>query len=352
MTEFDATQTHRRRNALTGEWVMVSPQRALRPWQGEQGGDDAPGGPSYEPSCYLCPGNARADGAMNPNYAGPWAFDNDFPAVLPRDELERAGGHPGALQGGDGLFSSAPVSGRCRVLCYSPDHNKTLSQLSEAEIAAVVALWAEEVRGLRRGHHWVQVFENRGAMMGCSNPHPHGQVWAVDSLPSEAAKEALHQDHWWATHQTVLLDVYREREEERGERLVATNADWSVVVPYWAAWPYETLLIPKRQIDHLDNVARDEQASLASILKTLLLAYDRLFETTCPYTLGWHGAPGQNPAPAWQLHAHCYPPLLRSATIRKHMVGYEMLAEAQRDLTPEVAAAALRRAVAVNSSRA
>ncbi|MGB1958766.1 MAG: galactose-1-phosphate uridylyltransferase, partial [Luminiphilus sp.] len=207
---------------------------------------------------------------------------------------------------------------------------------------ALVQLWASEVETLRQSHQWVQVFENRGAMMGCSNAHPHGQIWAVDTLPSEGAKELAQQQAFYDAEQVALLEVYRAEEEQLAERVVIQQEHWTVLVPYWAMWPFETLLLPRRQIDHLDALTDSEQISLAQVLTRLLRGYDALFDTSCPYTMGWHGAPGTTPAPHWQLHAHFYPPLLRSASVRKHMVGYEMLSEAQRDLTPEAAAERLR----------
>ena len=370
MTVPPADSPHRRRNALTGEWLTVSPQRTKRPWQGDEAEEIEATGVTYDPDCYLCPGNTRANGLVNPNYAGPWAFDNDFPALfneigpseiglneigpdeasldetrsadaIPDDVVERQK----AAAPERSLFCSEPVSGRCRVLCYSPDHSKTLTKMTETELSAVVQLWSDEVRLLRQQYRWVQVFENKGAMMGCSNPHPHGQIWAVDSLPTEAVKESMTQAAWFKAQGRPLLDQYRADEEHSGERMVVATEHWSAVVPYWATWPFETLLLPRRHVDHLDGLTESEQVDLARLLKSLLGAYDRLFATACPYTMGWHGTPGTGSSPHWQLHAHIYPPLLRSATIRKHMVGYEMLSEAQRDLTPEVAAEQLRLAI-------
>ncbi len=374
MTVPPAGSPHRRKNALTGEWVTVSPQRTKRPWQGDEADVTEAASVRYDPDCYLCPGNTRANGLINPDYAGPWAFDNDFPAlfneigpseigpngvgpdVASLDETRSADAIPDevaerqkAAAPESSLFCSEPVSGRCRVLCYSPDHSKTLTKMTEGELSAVVQLWSDEVRQLRQQYRWVQVFENKGAMMGCSNPHPHGQIWAVDSLPTEAVKESMMQAAWFKAHGRLLLDQYRADEERSGERMVVATEHWSAVVPYWATWPFETLLLPQRHIDHLDGLTEAEQVDLARILKSLLGAYDRLFATACPYTMGWHGTPGAGSSPDWQLHAHIYPPLLRSATIRKHMVGYEMLSEAQRDLTPEVAAEQLRLAISTAS---
>ena len=343
MTDSLLQRSHRRRNALTGEWVMVSPQRAQRPWQGEESPATEDAEMTYDPHCYLCPGNTRANGDVNASYTSPWAFENDFPAVAVEFE-------PQTLDATDAgvlstLFKSAPVVGRCRVLCYHPNHNTTLANMTEQEALAVVQLWTSEVRTLRQSHHWVQVFENRGAMMGCSNAHPHGQIWAVDTLPNEGTKELAQQKTFFDREQVALLEVYRTTEEQLAERIVIQQANWTVLVPYWATWPFETLLLPRRQIDHLDRLTESEQRSLAGVITRLLRGYDTLFDTHCPYTMGWHGAPGSAPAPYWQLHAHFYPPLLRSASVRKHMVGYEMLSEAQRDLTPEAAAERLRKAL-------
>ena len=348
MIDNSAQLSHRRRNALTGDWVTVSPHRTQRPWQGETNPVPVDSGMIYDPECYLCPGNSRANGERNAAYTGPWAFDNDFPAFQAAGESGPilSSGSPADEPEHGGLFQSEPTSGRCRVLCYHPEHQKTLASMTEAEALEVVRLWSAEVGDLRQAHHWVQVFENRGAMMGCSNSHPHGQIWAVDTLPHEAAKEAAQQQAWFDAHQTTLLEAYRLEEEAMAERTVMVTEHWTVVVPYWAVWPFETLLMPRRQVEHLDTLVEAEQVSLAQVLRRLLLGYDTLFDASCPYTMGWHGAPGTSTAPHWQLHAHFYPPLLRSASVRKHMVGYEMLSEAQRDLTPEAAAARLKEALA------
>ena len=342
MTDPLSQRPHRRRNALTGEWVTVSPQRAQRPWQGEQSAVPGNTEVTYDPDCYLCPGNTRASGHVNAPYTFPWAFDNDFPAV--QVDLDARSGEVDASDSGEpsALFKSEPVAGSCRVLCYHPDHNKTLANMDEQEALAVVQLWVSEVGALRQRHQWVQVFENRGEMMGCSNAHPHGQIWAVDTLPNEGAKELAQQQAFFDTEGVALLEAYRAEEERLAERLVIQEEYWTVLVPYWATWPFETLLLPRRHVDHLDALTEREQLSLAQVVTRLLRGYDALFNTSCPYTMGWHGAPGSAPAPHWQLHAHFYPPLLRSASVRKHMVGYEMLSEAQRDLTAEAAAEKLR----------
>jgi UDPglucose--hexose-1-phosphate uridylyltransferase len=279
---------------------------------------------------------------VNAPYTSPWAFDNDFPAVQADLDARSVGVNASGSGEPSALFKSESVAGRCRVLCYHPDHNKTLANMTEQEALAVVQLWVSEVGALRQSHQWVQVFENRGEMMGCSNAHPHGQIWAVDTLPNEGAKELGQQQSFFDTEGVALLEAYRAEEERLAERLVIQEEYWTVLVPYWATWPFETLLLPRRHVDHLDALTEREQLSLAQVVTRLLRGYDALFNTSCPYTMGWHGAPGSAPAPYWQLHAHFYPPLLRSASVRKHMVGYEMLSEAQRDLTAEAAAEKLR----------
>ena len=252
MTDLLSQRPHRRRNALTGEWVTVSPQRAQRPWQGEEHPAPSSTGVTYDPDCYLCPGNTRANGNVNPPYTAPWAFDNDFPAV--QADLDSGSAAVDGIDPGEpsALFRSEPVAGRCRVLCYHPDHSKTLADMTEQETLAVVQLWASEVGALRQSHQWVQVFENRGEMMGCSNAHPHGQIWAVDTLPNEGAKELAQQQAFFDAEGVALLEVYRAEEERLAERIVLQEEHWTVLVPYWAMWPFETLLLPRRRIDHLD----------------------------------------------------------------------------------------------------
>lgn len=323
---------HRRYNPLTGGWVQVSPQRMGRPWQGEVSPPE-PLPPAHDPACYLCPGNARVGGAANPEYTGVFVFDNDFPALAPDAPAEPLG---------DDLLRAEATRGTCRVICFSPDHAKTLPLLSHAELCAVVDCWAAQTTELGATHASVQIFENKGAMMGCSNPHPHGQVWATGHVPQELATEDAHQRAYFARHGRALLMDIAER-EAAGERVVEGNADWLAIVPFWAAWPFETLLLPRFPVASLPQLTPDQRASLASIVKALTTRYDNLFAASFPYSMGWHQAPfSGKAAPHFQLHAHFYPPLLRSAQVRKFMVGYEMLAEAQRDLTPERAADMLR----------
>ncbi len=341
---------HRRLNPLTGDWVLVSPHRTERPWLG-QVESPAPGPrPSYDATCYLCPGNRRAQGAVNPAYEGTYAFDNDFSALLPDA--------PARFESPDPLFQSEAVRGVCRVMCFSPRHDRTLADMDQAAIVTVVDMWAAESASLGARYRWVQVFENKGAAMGCSNPHPHGQIWASNFLPNEAVKEERTQREYFVRNQASLLVDYARREGDLGARTLASNADWLAVIPYWAVWPYEVMVLPRRRVGRLSELEPGERATLAALLRAVLGGYDRLFGVSVPYSMGWHGAPyagasaglARSSLPAdrsehWQLHAHLYPPLLRSATVRKYMVGYEMLAEPQRDLTPERAADRLRGAI-------
>jgi UDPglucose--hexose-1-phosphate uridylyltransferase len=325
---------HRRYNALTGDWILVSPHRTQRPWLGRVESAARDTRPAHDPKCYLCPGNERAGGAKNPEYSATYVFTNDFAAIVPNGEHMLASGD---------ILRSQPVTGTCRVICFSPRHDWTLPEMPSEAIRGVVDVWAEQTEELGRDYRWVQVFENKGDIMGCSNPHPHGQIWASDFIPNEPAKEDRRQLAHWRERASQLLLDYLKHEEEQKERIVIQNGDWVVLLPYWATWPYETLLLPRRQVSRLPDLTDAERGSLAEILKGLLTRYDNLFEVSFPYSMGWHGAPsGVGDFVHWQLHAHFYPPLLRSATVKKFMVGYEMLGEAQRDLTAEQAAQTLR----------
>jgi len=333
---------HRRYNPLTGEWVLVSPHRMERPWEGKVEKKPADTRPEYVPDCYLCPTNERAGGARNPDYDGTFVFTNDFSALLPDTPKAALEEHP--------LLHAETQQGMCRVVCFSPRHDLTLAEMDVISIRAVVDLWAEQTAELGQRYRWVQVFENKGQMMGCSNPHPHGQIWAGSSLPNEPAKEERQQRAYALEHGSVLLVDYADLEAARAQRVVVENDSWLAVVPYWAIWPFETLVLPRRHVLRLPDLDEVQRDALAAILKRLLVKYDNLFETSFPYSMGWHGAPFHPSTDLaeddlqdhWQLHAHIYPPLLRSATVKKHMVGYEMLSEAQRDLTAERAAQRLR----------
>ncbi|HUO79523.1 MAG TPA: UDP-glucose--hexose-1-phosphate uridylyltransferase [Steroidobacteraceae bacterium] len=328
---------HRRRNPLTGEWVLVSPQRVERPWQGQTEAVAGARPPRYDPGCYLCPGNGRAGGATNPAYASTFVFDNDFAALQP--------GVPEARYAAGGLLEARSEAGRCRVICYSPRHDLALGRMAPADVRRVVDAWAGEYASLG-SLPWVRavtIFENRGAAMGASSPHPHGQLWASGTVPGALARESAGQADYLGAHGRCLLCDYAALEAAERTRVVAQNDECLAVVPFWATWPFETLVLPRRHVPAIDALEAPGRDGLARLLKELTQRYDALFDVEFPYTMGLHQRPTDGDAhPHWHLHAHFYPPLLRSATVRKFMVGYEMLADAQRDLTPEVAAARLR----------
>lgn len=330
---------HRRFNPLSGEWVLVSPHRALRPWQGNQESAPAEALLQYDPTCYLCPGNSRAQGIRNPVYAGTFVFDNDFAALRPDAPNDRVD-----LENRN-LIVAEGESGLCRVICFSPRHDLTLSTMPLPAIEEVVRTWTTQFAELSAhpdiGH--VQIFENRGALMGASNPHPHCQVWATRALPEAPARELLTQQNYWQKRHTCLLCDYLALEASEKLRIVAQNESFIALVPFWAIWPFEILLVSRRHFASLTDLKQPEQSHLAQILQTITAIYDRVFDVPFPYSMGFHQAPGAaNAHSEWHFHAHFYPPLLRSATVRKFMVGFEMLGTPQRDITPESAAERLR----------
>jgi UDPglucose--hexose-1-phosphate uridylyltransferase len=324
---------HRRLNLLSGNWVLVSPHRNKRPWQGKLEPPTAETSLAYDPTCYLCPANKRINGVLNPQYESTYVFDNDFAAVMADTPPHHQ----------DAIFQTHSVRGISRVICFSPDHSKSLPELSVEQITQVVATWRAQSIELGARYQWVQIFENKGAMMGCSNPHPHGQIWATDFLPNEIQREDERQRAYYATHHRVMLRDVAEKEEQEASRVVVKTAHWLAVVPFWASWPFEILLLPRFAVSQLSALTDEQQHDLAIALKQITTRYDNLFKCSFPYSMGWHGAPWNGDDDQhWLLHAHFYPPLLRSASVRKFMVGYEMLAETQRDITPEQAATMLR----------
>jgi UDPglucose--hexose-1-phosphate uridylyltransferase len=331
---------HRRWNPLRRAWVLVSPHRTERPWQGEVGQKAARSSVTYDAQCYLCPGNKRAGGATNPQYDSIFTFVNDYAALLP--EAAAA-----VDEAASPLLVAEPARGLCKVLCFHPDHSLTLARMTRAEIGWVVEAWTREYEelGALDWIEYVQIFENRGAMMGASNPHPHGQIWSTDFVPDEPAAETVAQGEYLGTHGRCLLCDYLAAERAAGERVIFENEHFAALAPWWAVWPFETLLVSKRHAGALPELRPEERDALADALKRLTTRYDNLFETSFPYTMGFHQAPVDGKAhPEWHFHAHFYPPLLRSATVRKFMVGFEMLGMPQRDITAESAAERLRAA--------
>jgi UDPglucose--hexose-1-phosphate uridylyltransferase len=328
---------HRRYNPLTREWVLVSPHRTQRPWQGQVERPAPEQRPAYDPQCYLCPGNARAGGVSNPAYSSTFVFTNDFAALLPDTP-------DGTIDRG-GLMRAESVRGTCRVVCFSPRHDLTMAEMDVADLVTVVDVWAGQYAelGAQPSIDYVQIFENRGAMMGASNPHPHGQIWATSYLPQHVAREQESLQDYYATFGRTLLADYLALELEDSARLICANDDFVALVPFWAVWPFEALVVSRRPVGALPDLDASECAGLADILKRLTTRYDNLFEVSFPYSMGFHQRPTDGQAhPEWHLHAHFYPPLLRSASVRKFMVGFEMLGEAQRDITAEQAAERLR----------
>ncbi|MBP7227734.1 MAG: UDP-glucose--hexose-1-phosphate uridylyltransferase [Longilinea sp.] len=337
MVNFD--QPHRRFNPLNGQWVLVSPHRARRPWLGQVEKAAVVEIPAYDPTCTLCPGNQRVSGVRNEAYTGTFVFDNDFPALLRAGEIQPGNEQPNPL------FRAEQETGICRVVCFSPRHDLTLPQLSVTEVEAVLRTWSDQTAELSALDEigYVQVFENKGAMMGCSNPHPHSQIWATGHVPNEPAAEAERQEAYLReTGRCLLCDVLRA-EQADGRRIVAANEHFTALVPFWAVWPFEMLVVAHRHMGSLPELSAEERLALADVLRQVTIRYDNLFEISFPYSMGFHQTPCDGGSyPGWHFHLHFYPPLLRSATVRKFMVGFEMLGMPQRDLTPETAAERLR----------
>lgn len=339
MNKFDINEDpHRRYNPLIKEWVLVSPHRAKRPWQGQNEVVATHALPNYDPECYLCPGNVRANGEINPQYENCFVFDNDF-AALKQDEIEQEATEDNSF------FIAKSERGVAKVVCFSPNHNLTLPELTSSEIESVITAWQKQYTELGSIDYinYVQIFENKGSVMGCSNPHPHGQIWAQSSLPTQVEKTHTSLNEYFSKNNSNLLLDYLAQELERKERIVIENNHFVALVPFWAIWPFETMIIAKRNVTNITEFTEIEKSDFALILKQLTTKYDNLFHTSFPYSSGIHQAPTDNqPHPEWQFHMHFYPPLLRSATVKKFMVGYEMMGESQRDITPEKSADALR----------
>lgn len=328
--------SHKRYNILTGEWVLVSPHRAKRPWQGQNETVSNAHRPTYDPNCYLCAGNTRVNGAMNPNYKDVFVFTNDFAALQTTSPK---------FVVNEGLFIAESEQGICKVICFSPDHSKSLADMAVADIDTVVKAWQEEYLELGSNDmiNYVQIFENKGAVMGCSNPHPHGQIWSQSTLPNEVDKKDKHQQAYYNDNKRSLLGDYLKQELEAKERIIYQNNDFVVLTPFWAIWPFESMIVPKKQFSNITQISDKERVSFAEAISKLTKAYDKLFETSFPYSSGIHQSPTNGAANEhWHWHMSFYPPLLRSATVKKFMVGYEMFGSPQRDITAEQAAERLK----------
>jgi len=338
--------SHLRYNPLTGDWILVSPHRAKRPWLGQIENQSPETRLQYDPKCYLCPGNSRAGGVINPEYDEVFTFQNDFPALM--YEI------PESAQDTDGLLVTTSERGICRVVCFTPRHDLTLAIMETSQIKTVIDVWIDQFLKLSQVEwiRYVQIFENRGEMMGCSNPHPHCQIWATESLPNEVIKEDTQQRLFLETTGTCMLCKYLDLELHQQERIVVENDHFVALVPFWAVWPFETMILSRRHISSIDHLSEDESSGLSDLLHQLTIRYDNLFKTSFPYSMGFHQRPVHSKSNSeWHLHAHFYPPLLRSATVRKFMVGFEMLATPQRDITAETAAERLRSLSGIHFSK-
>ena len=326
---------HKRYNILTGEWVLVSPHRTQRPWQGKQENVSKKHGVPYDPYCYLCPTNTRANGETNPKYDSTYVFVNDFSALLPNVE---------EFVYDNSLLKAKSETGICKVVCFSPNHSLTLPDMELGDIEKVIAVWQREYKelGQMEGINHVQIFENKGATMGCSNPHPHGQIWAQRSIPTEVINKTREQKEYYNKNGKSLLSSYLDKELELDERIISSNETFVSLVPFWAVWPFEVMIVPKRFMNHIGQLTEQEKKDFAQQIKTVTQKYDKLFDTSFPYSAGIHQSPTDGPHPEWHWHMPFYPPLLRSATVKKFMVGYEMFGMPQRDITAEIAAERLR----------
>lgn len=331
---FDTTP-HRRYNILTGEWILVSPHRTKRPWQGKKETTNDSEKIAHDPNCYLCATNTRINGEVNPDYKNTFVFPNDFGAILPDSE---------EFNYNEGLLKAESETGICRVICFSPNHSETLPDMEISAIEKVIEVWQEQYQelGSMPSINHVQIFENKGAIMGCSNPHPHGQVWAQKSIPNEVIKKTEKQLAYFSKNNESLLVNYIQQELQLKERIIFENDTFVSLVPFWAVWPYEVMILPKKQIQHIGLLTEKEKADYAEQIKVVTQKYDRLFDTSFPYSAGIHQSPTDKEYPEWHFHMSFYPPLLRSATVKKFMVGYEMFGMPQRDITAEVAAESLR----------